>query len=59
MWRGFAADEDSWIEDSQMNDLLRKEAEERHTELLEEGRRQTALEKTTAANRSKSRRNRR
>lgn len=55
-WHGYAADTDSRIEDCQMNNPLRKEAEERHTELLVARERYTALDKATAANRSKPRR---
>ncbi len=38
-FRGYAADSDLWIEDSQMNELLQAEARTRNAELLAEGER--------------------
>ena len=37
VFRGYAADSDLWIEDGQMNELLRTEARTRNAELLAEG----------------------
>ena len=47
-FRGYAADSDLWIEDSQMNELLRAEARTRNAELLAEGERITLLETAAA-----------
>jgi hypothetical protein len=49
-FRGYAADSDLWIGESQMNDLLKTEAAERSVELREEGERLAKLEATTSAN---------
>ena len=54
-FRGYAADSDLWIEDSQMNELLRAEARTRNAELLAEGERITLLEAAAAANRAQPR----
>ena len=54
-FRGYAADSDLWIEDSQMNDLLRAEARTRNAELLAEGQRITLLEAAAATNRAQPR----
>ncbi len=54
-FRGYAADSDLWIEDSQMNELLRTEARERNAELLAEGERITLLEAAAASNRAQPR----
>lgn len=55
-WRGYAANDNSWVEDIQVNELLRAEARARKTELLAKGQRTTALEAATAAQRMKGRR---
>ena len=54
-FRGYAADSDLWIEDSQMNALLRAEARTRNAELLAEGERITLLEAAAATNRAQPR----
>jgi transposase InsO family protein len=53
-WQGYAVDADSWIQDSQMNDLLRAEAEERKDELWAEGKRMAKLEKSTLGHRQRN-----
>lgn len=50
-WKGFAADDDMWIGASQMNDLLRTEADQRAGELHEEGLRLARLESLTTTQR--------
>lgn len=58
-WKGYAADDDLWIGDSQMNDVLRVEANDRAVELRSEGVRLAKLEALTAARRSTPRQSRR
>jgi hypothetical protein len=50
-WKGFAADDDMWIGASQMNDLLRTEADQRAGELHEEGLGLAQLENLTKTRR--------
>jgi hypothetical protein len=57
-WRGYAADDDLWIQDSQMNDILRAEAVSRDVELMEEGVRLAMLEQASTKHRQDGRKRR-
>jgi hypothetical protein len=50
-WRGFAADDDLWIQDSQMDAILRVEAVSRDVELMDEGLRSAILKQATTKHR--------
>jgi hypothetical protein len=51
-WKGYAEDANLWIQDSQMNDLLRVEAKDRSQELMEEGKRLATLERNMQIHRT-------
>jgi hypothetical protein len=58
-WRAYAADDDLWIQDFQMNDILRAEAVSRDVELKEEGVRLAMLEQASTKHRQAGQKRRR
>jgi hypothetical protein len=58
-WRGYAADDDLWIQDSQMNDILRAEAVSKDVELMAEGVPLAMLEQASTKHRQAGQKKRR